>query len=358
MIVYVWLATLSWCGTSIPQQYPSYAYVLSEFDIDASYAYDREFENYVEGHGSQFRRLYRRSLKRGEFLLPMVRKQLIEAELSDLLAYLPMIESGYLTEIQSPKKAKGLWQFIPATAKEYNLTVSYLCDERCDPVNATTAAIRHLQRLYKRFGKWYLVVMAYNCGEGRVSQAIKKAGSDDLSILIDDRAKYLPKETREYIRRILLLTMIGESEVIDFGPEKEAYHKGIVQVEVSGGTDLRDIASLLKMEPAALIKLNSQYQQTILPERTARYKITIPYEKLIRFYLTYPPKEEVQVPKDHFVSHSVTAGETLQGISEKYHTTISEIRRVNHLKNTNLEDERLLIIPVTEAKFESVVNQQ
>ncbi|MGC9350754.1 MAG: transglycosylase SLT domain-containing protein [Sulfurovum sp.] len=353
-IVYFFLATLSWCSTPIPQKYPSYAYVLSEFDIDTSYAYDPGFENYVEDHGSQFRQLYRRSLQRGEFLLPMVQKQLIEAELSDLLAYLPMIESGYLTDIQSPQKAKGLWQFMPATAKEYNLTVSYLCDERCDPVNATAAAIRHLQRLHRKFGKWYLAVMAYNCGEGRVSQAIKKAGSDDLSILVDDRMKYLPQETREYIRRMLLISMIGESEVIDFGP----VNKGVIQVEVSGGTDLKDIASLLRMDPAVLIRLNSQYRQSILPDASVRYRITIPYEKLIRFYLTYPPVKEVEATKDHFISHIVAAGESLQQISEKYHTTTSEIRRMNRLKTGNLEEERLLIIPVTATKFESVANQQ
>jgi membrane-bound lytic murein transglycosylase D len=359
-IVYFWLATLSWCGTSIPQKYPAYAYVLTAFDIDESYAYDRGFEKYVERHGSRFRELYTLSLQRAEFLLPMVQKQLIEAELSDLLAYLPMIESGYLTDIQSSKKAKGLWQFIPSTAKEYNLTVSYSRDERCDPVNATTAAIFHLQRLYRKFGKWYLAVMAYNCGEGKVSQAIRKAGSDDLAILIDNRAKYLPGETREYIRRILLIAMIGESETIDFGPVKRGTPKGIIQVEVNGGTDLKDIASLLKMEPAMLSKLNSQYQQRILPDSSARYRITIPYEKMILFYLNYPPgqEEEVKIPKDHFVSHSVGAGETLKIIADNYHATVSEIKGLNHLQNTDLEEETLLIIPVTEAKFESLVHQR
>ncbi|UFH60509.1 lytic transglycosylase domain-containing protein [Sulfurovum mangrovi] len=358
-IISLWLATLSLYGISVPQKYPSYAYVLSEFDIDESYAYNREFENYIEEHGTQFSALYRRSLQRGEFLLPMVQKQLIEAELSDLLAYLPMIESGYLTDIESPKKAKGLWQFMPSTAKEYNLTVSYSRDERCDPVNATTAAVFHLQRLYRKFGKGYLALMAYNCGEGRLSQAIREAGSDDLAILIDDRAKYLPGETREYIRRILLIAMIGESEVIDFGPVKEVQTKGIVQVEVKGDTNLKEIASLLSMEPATLLRLNSQYQERILPDTSKQYKITIPYEKMILFYLNYPPaEEEVKTPKDHFVSHIVSRGETLKIIADDYHATVSEIKRVNHLQNADVEEGRLLIIPVTEAKFESVAHQR
>jgi membrane-bound lytic murein transglycosylase D len=354
--------TLSLSGETIPQKYPSYAYVLSEFDIDASYAYDRVFETFVQHHDIQFKRLYKRSQQRGEFLLPMLQRQLIEAGLSDLLAYLPMIESGFHTDIQSPKKAKGLWQFMPSTATEYNLTVCHSYDERCDPVNATEAAVLHLQRLYRKFGKWYLAVMAYNCGEGRVSQAIRKAGSDELSTLIDERAKYLPKETREYIKRFLLVAMIGESETIDFGNINTSQESGIVQVEVKGGTDLRDIALLLKMESEVLASLNSQYKKGRVPGGPGSYKIAIPYEKLIRFYLHYNPvpeeAAEVADRKEHFVSHIVSEGETLKKIAEKYRTSIPEIRAANHLRESNLLPERLLIIPVTEEKFESLVRGQ
>ncbi|MDM5270623.1 transglycosylase SLT domain-containing protein [Sulfurovum sp. zt1-1] len=355
-LVYFLFATLSLYAATIPDKYPSYAYVLSEFDIDEFYAYDRDFESYVQDHDTQFRQLYTQSVKRGEFLIPMVQRQLVEAEMSDLLAYLPMIESGFHTDIQSPKKAKGLWQFIPSTAKEYNLTVCYSYDERCDPVNATTAAILHLQSLYRKFGKWYLAVMAYNCGEGRVTRAIKKAGSDELSVLIDDRAKYLPKETREYIKRFLLVAMIGENESIDFGTFGSGQQQGVVQVEVNGGSDLKDIALLLNMEPTQLIELNSHYKNEILPRDSERYKITIPYEKLILFYLNYHAVTNVNKPKDHFISHFISAGETLKIIAEKYHTSVSEIKLANKLKNTNLSQDSLLIIPVTKEQFESTVS--
>jgi len=74
--------------------------------------------------------------------------------------------------------------------------------------------------------------MAYNCGERRVSEAIREAGIDELSVLIDERAKYLPKETRVYIKRLLLVAMIGENEGIDFRLIDSAQQRGIVQVEV------------------------------------------------------------------------------------------------------------------------------
>lgn len=353
-LLYLVLGSLPLCAASIPEKYPSYAYVFSEFGIDESYAFDQEFEKFVLHHDTQFKRLYRLSCKRGEFLLPMVQRQLVEADLSDLLAYLPMIESGFHTDIQSPKRAKGLWQFMPSTAREYNLTISYGYDERCDPVNATTAAILHLQNLYKKFGKWYLAVIAYNCGEGRVSRAIKRAGTNELSTLIDDRAKYLPRETREYIKRFLLVAMIGEDEAIDFGSMESGTLKGVVQVEVEGGTDLKDIAVLLHMEPATLLALNSQYQE-VLPTTLECYKITIPYEKMILFYLNAPSVQRTEKPKNHFISHFVTAGETLKNIAEKYHTSILEIKQANHLKKTNLAQDMLLIIPVSEDKFDSLL---
>jgi membrane-bound lytic murein transglycosylase D len=337
--------------------------VLSEFDIDTSYAYDRDFENFVENHDSQFKQFYMLAHKRGAFLLPMVQRQLIEAGLSDLLAYLPMIESGFHTDIASPKKATGLWQFMPSTATEYNLTVGYSYDERCDPVNATEAAILHLQRLYYKFGKWYLAIIAYNCGEGRVSQAIRRAGTDDLSILIDEKAKYLPGETREYIKRFLLVAMIGESETIDFGSVNPSQQNGIVQVDVKGGTNLQDVALLLKMEPEELASLNSQYKKGRVTSGSGRYMIAIPYEKLIPFYLHYDPLPEGAAKatdrKEHFISHLVSKGETLGKIAEKYRTSIAEITAANHLRNdTNLQPERLLIIPVTEEKFDSLVHEQ
>lgn len=356
-------ATLSLYGTTVTQKYPSYAYVLSEFDIDASYAYDRGFEKFVQDHDTRFRRLYTLSHKRGEFLLPMVQRELIEAGISDLLAYLPMIESGFHTDIESSKKATGLWQFMPSTAAEYNLTVCYSYDERCDPVTATEAAVLHLQRLYRKFGKWYLAVMAYNCGEGRVSQAIRKAGTDELSTLIDERAKYLPKETREYIKRFLLVAMIGESETIDFGSVNPSQQNGIVQVDVKGGTDLQDIALLLNMDPEELGSLNSQYKKGRVTSGSGSHKITIPYEKLIPFYLHYDSlpeaAEKATDRREHFVSHIVSKGETLGKIAEKYRTSISEITVANHLRvETNLQPDRLLIIPVTEEKFESLVHGQ
>lgn len=189
---------------SLESKYPSYSYVFNEFDVDTSYIYDEDFVSFVKKNESGLKRFYKRSLIRGEEILPMLQGLLIEDGVSDLFIYLSMIESGFSTDVVSPKKAVGLWQFMPKTARQYNLTVCSTYDERCDTVSATSAAIRYLNKLHKQFGKWYLAAMAYNCGEGCVSRAIKKAGTDDLTILTDDYLKYLPKETRDYIKKSYL----------------------------------------------------------------------------------------------------------------------------------------------------------
>ena len=164
-------------ASSLESRYPSYSYVFSEFDVDDDYLYNDEFIDFVKANESKLKRFYRHSLRRGKSLLPIMQGKLLEDSVSDLFIYLSMVESGFLTNAISPKKAAGLWQFMPNTAKQYNLEKYNNYDERYDTVSATKAAIKYLDKLHKQFGKWYLAAMAYNCGEGRLTKAIKKAGS-------------------------------------------------------------------------------------------------------------------------------------------------------------------------------------
>ena len=275
--------------------------------------------------------------------------------LSDLLIYISMIESGFTPDIVSSKKAVGLWQFMPATAKHYKLEVCNGLDERCDPDSSTKAAITYLRKLHKQFGKWYLAVMAYNCGEGRLAKAIKKAGSDDLSILIDDHDKYLPKETRKYIKKILLVAMIGEAEILDFQVKENSLSNDLFQVEVKGGTKLLDIAVLLEMKLSVLKKLNRQYKNALIPNEKARYNLVIPEEKMMLFYMRYEIEEEKKTVKPHLLSHYVLMGDTLETLAKKFNSSAEEIRMANQLKDDALTLDLLLLIPVSEALFEEAL---
>jgi len=285
----------------LADKYPSYAYVFSEFGVDESYIYDRSFEHFVFKNEKKIKKFYKRSMKKGEKLLPLMRDDLMKDGLSDLFVYISMIESGFSPAIVSSKKAVGLWQFMPSTAKHYNLAVCNAVDERCDPISSTSAAIAYLQKLNEQFGKWYLAVMAYNCGEGRLKKAIRKAGGDDLSILLDENEKYLPKETREYIEKILLAAMIGENELLDYNEIQTSSLGSLVQVDVASDT-----------------------------------KGTV---------------------KPYFVSHYVVLGDTLETLAVKYETNPEEIKIANKLEDDALTLDTLLLIPVSKALFEKMLSE-
>ncbi len=338
---------------SIPDKYPSYAYVFAEFGVDDSYAYDTDFERFVQRNEKKIKSFYKRSLDRGKDLLPMMKGYLMDDGLSDLFIYLSMVESGFSPSIVSSKKAVGLWQFMPATAKHYNLSVCNSFDERCDPVSSTNAAINYLNKLHRQFGKWYLAAMAYNCGEGRLEKAIKKAGSDELSILVDDRDKYLPLETREYIKKILLAAMIGESTTLDFSSSKD----DVIQVEVLAGTKLKELAALMEIKTSRLLALNKQFKDAIVPKKNRIYTITIPEENMIAFYLRYELPEEKKSVKPYFISHNVNLGETLESIAKQYNTSSEEIVVSNHLEDEYLTVDQFLIIPVSKNIFQNTLDK-
>ncbi len=348
------LSTITLFSLTLEDKYPSYSYVFNEFDVDVSYIHDEEFVNFVGERERGLKKFYKRSLSRGEELLPMMQGLLMENDVSDLFIYLSMIESGFSTDIVSPKKAVGLWQFMPATARQYNLNVCKNYDERCDPSSATSAAMRYLNKLHKQFGKWYLAAMAYNCGEGCMQRAIKKAGTDDLSILTNNQAKYLPKETRDYIKKILLVAMIGESSILGFDESIEN-DTGLIEVEVENSTSISAIAKLIKMDVEKLLSLNTVYKNGVFPKHKTYHKILIPIEKVYAFYLRYEmPIIQEKVSKSHILTHQVKMGETLQSVAKLYDADKDEIRVVNHLEYPFLQLESMLVIPVSKTIFEKI----
>ena len=340
---------------SLEEKYPSYSYVFNEFDVDESYLYDDTFTSFVAQHEKKLRSFYRHSLDRGQEILPTMQGLLLEDGVSDLFIYLSMVESGFSSEAVSPKKAVGLWQFMPATAKQYNLKVCGMYDERCDMVSATSAAINYLNKLHKQFGKWYLAALAYNCGEGCVERAITRAGTDDLSILTDGYLKYLPRETRDYIKKILLVAMIGENVTLGFGHDtRDSLEERLIQVDVLAGASLKEIAILLKMKEKRLLKLNSSLKNGLVPKDKPLYKITIPIEKMYAFYLRYEFPGKKRIENSHMISHYVRMGETVKSIAALYETDMDQIRISNHLEDDSLTLDSFLAIPVSQHIFEQM----
>ncbi len=109
------------------------------------------------------------------------------------------VESGLNPLALSPKNARGMWQFIPATARRYGLRVDGRVDERTDPEKSTRAAAHYLKDLYGMFGDWKLAFAGYNAGEGRVQTALARARGGGFAGV----APLLPKETRNYVPSVM-----------------------------------------------------------------------------------------------------------------------------------------------------------
>lgn len=141
----------------------------------------------------------------------MIAAKLVERHMPADLIYLAMIESEFNPNATSPVKAKGLWQFMAATARQFGLVVRGTTDERTNPEKATDAALTYLNDLHTRFGSWYLAAAAYNSGGGTVSKALrevtgKTTGTDSDFFRILPR---LPKETQDYVPKLIAAARVG-----------------------------------------------------------------------------------------------------------------------------------------------------
>ena len=116
------------------------------------------------------------------------------------LALLPFIESAFNPQAVSSAKAAGMWQFMPATGKDFNLKQNVFRDDRRDVLASTRAALDYLQRLYGMFGDWHLALAAYNWGEGSVGRAIAKNQKLGLGTSYDELS--MPAETRMYVPKL------------------------------------------------------------------------------------------------------------------------------------------------------------
>jgi membrane-bound lytic murein transglycosylase D len=115
------------------------------------------------------------------------------------LKYLAVVESDLITTAKSRVGAKGMWQFMPQTARDMGLKITYKYDERTHAYKSTVAAAKYLKDLYAQFGDWLLVIAAYNSGPGPVYSAIKKAGSRNFWAI----QHYLPQESRGHVKRFI-----------------------------------------------------------------------------------------------------------------------------------------------------------
>ena len=216
-------------------------------------------------------------LHRSGVFEPLIRRKLRERDMPEDLLYLAMMESGLSPRAVSQVSAVGLWQFMGPTAEQFGLRVDEYVDERRDPVRATDAALDYLQWLHDRFGSWYLTAAAYNAGPGRLERILNvhvdgRRGNEDIYWEV---LRHLPRETREYVPRIVAATILAsDAEAFGFDSRKaEAYEYDIVFVP--GETRLLVVAESLDADVLIVRDLNPHLIRGVTPPNEL-YGVRVP----------------------------------------------------------------------------------
>jgi len=144
-------------------------------------------------------------IKRARRVFPTIEREAKALETCADLKYLAVIESGLRPAVTSRASAKGWWQFMSGTGKQYGLDVDRAWDQRADLNHATRAGLSYLDELHEKFGTWPLAMAAYNTGPGRLQRSQKAQGQDDFWTLD------LYAEAERYVPRTIAIKLVMEN---------------------------------------------------------------------------------------------------------------------------------------------------
>jgi len=305
---------------------------------------------YVELFQGRLRDFLQAGLDRGQRYLPMIQSVFKAQGLPLDLAYVPLIESAFKTTALSRVSARGMWQFMGPTAREYGLnqlepTESWFLDERSDPEKATRAAAQYLKALNGMFdGDWYFALASYNAGPGRLQGAVRRAKTTDFWKLTSN-TRYLPRETREYVPMILAAIIIARSPELYGFTVNSAAPLAYDTVEIPSALDLKIIAEWGGVTVEELQELNPELRRTTTPLTKHSLKVPVGTAAPIQARL-----ETAGSLYRTFKFHTVKRGETVTSVSRKYGITAKELREANALSaKAKITAKQELMIPARSA---------
>ena len=179
------------------------------------------------------------------------------------LALLPFVESAFNPEAVSSAKAVGMWQFMPATGKTFELKQSAFRDDRKDVLASTRAALDYLQKLHTMFGDWHLALAAYNWGEGSVGRAIAKNQRAGLGLNYSELN--MPNETRFYVPKLLALkNIIANPDAFNSSLPNIENHPYFQAVDIKRDIDVEMAAKLAEVPLADFKALNPSASRPVI----------------------------------------------------------------------------------------------
>lgn len=281
---------------------------------------------------------FKRHIRNGLKFKKVVDQILEEEGLPKELFFVGLIESGYNTHIKSRASALGPWQFIKGTAKRYNMTVDRQLDERRNIFKATRAAANYFKDLYNIFGSWELALCAYNAGEYRIINAIRKGNTRDYKELVSK--KLLPRETIYYIPKVAAAKKL----FYELAPRLTAkgnpkIYEDAAEVKVYKGFSLKKLSRSLKVSRKTLKTLNPDIRWDYVSKRRKGFRLYVPkkVEKIANAKIKgLPAGRGFRRVATETITHKVRRGESLYRIARKYNTTIRKIKRDNRLRRNRI----------------------
>ncbi len=280
--------------------------------------------------------------KRSEPFIHFVLSEIENRNMPAELAILPIVESGYYPRARSLAKAEGLWQIMPYTAKALGIKRTIGYDGRHDVYASTSAALDYLSQMYNTFdGDWLLALAAYNAGPQRIKRALKKSSVKNEKVFWD---LHLPRETREYVPKILALcSIINDQEFSNSLLHPIQNTPYLETIELSKRISPAKLIQAADTSEAEIKLLNPAIRNLRTPI-PAGYHLMVP--KQDAEFLALAIDNMPEAPQVNWVKHNIRRGESLGGIAKRYGTTINALREANNLRGTKIVAGRSLIIPL------------
>jgi len=294
-----------------------HGFAMTNLDDDLTLHYQQWYQNRPDA--------LRRMVERSRPYLHHIVEELEARGMPTEIALLPMVESSFNPMAYSRSHASGLWQFIPATGRRFNLEQTWWQDQRRDVLASTDAALEYLQTIYEMHGDWHLALASYNWGEGAVKRAIEKNAARGLTT--DYASLTMPNETRHYVPKLQALKNIFSNPVlmIQLGLPEIINRPYFATVGTSRPMDVKTAARLANMPVDEFLALNPSHNRPVMKADTP---VVLPAEKLATFQHNLEKTDE---PLTEWQTYTLKSGEKLDEVAPRFGITLSDLQRANGL---------------------------
>jgi len=258
------------------------------------------------------------------------------------LALLPFVESEFDPYAKSVDGATGIWQFMPATGKEWGLKSNWWYDGKKDVLASTEAALQFLTYLNEKFdGDWLLAMAAYNTGPTRVNRAIRKNKREDKSIRFWDLN--LPKETTAYVPKLLVLCeLIKDPKAFDVNLPSIANRPYFERVKIPGQLDLMQAADLAGLKPETIYELNPGFNQWATDPSGPHY-LLLPIGVSDRFMTQLESLDLDDLVR--WDRYKIRRGDNLYKIASRYKIEVAVLMEINGLSSDLIIAGKEIMVP-------------